>query len=100
MTMRRTVCGLLALGLQSSACSSSMDLGAVDEFPGAGAANGWQTSDGQAIDSMVFLQQHAYDIATYNGRLTFTADALNLYTEPPSGAPSSVMGCCRSPETA
>lgn len=74
MRERVVIACLLTVGSSALACSSAMDLGAVDEFPGAGAANGWQSFGQQPSESITLLHHRPTDLAVQDSRLFWTAD--------------------------
>lgn len=66
---------LSIFGAVTLSCSGTMDLGGAqqqEEFPGAGAANGWSSSNEQQPEAIVYLHEFATELALHGGRIYWT----------------------------
>lgn len=98
MKRRFVVACVVAIGAAGPSCSGSMDLGATEEFPGAGAATGWSSADDQPLEAVTMLLHHPYDLAMRNGRLFWTAERYRLPDESAT-VQSCLPGDCRTTTT-
>lgn len=66
---------LSIFGAVTVSCSGTMDLGGAqqqEEFPGAGAANGWSSPSEQQPEPIVYLHEFATELALGGGRIYWT----------------------------